>query len=166
MIRRLKTRCCPDAGGREPEPGEQKWTLSFPLEGGDDYLELEVGRRGRDALLAMLAQEEADDAAEEAAAQGRRPAEVFHPSVFIGEEMEARGWGLDDLAARMGPPLDVNRLAVELYLVVGPTEPRLLLGDSVAAALAVAFGTSPELFANLERAWLEWIARQQQAREG
>lgn len=64
MIRRLKTSDCPDANGRQPLADEQKWTLSFPLEGGDDYLELEIGKKGRDALWAMLIQETADDTAE------------------------------------------------------------------------------------------------------
>ena len=31
----------------------------------------------------------------------RIPAEAFHPSVFIREEMAARGWTVDDLAIRM-----------------------------------------------------------------
>lgn len=65
MIRKFKARDCPDADGRQPLPGEQKWTLSFPLEGGgDDYIEIEVGRRGREAMRAMLEQEDRDDAAE------------------------------------------------------------------------------------------------------
>lgn len=66
MIHRFRTSDCPDADERQQQEGEQRWTLSFPLEGGDDYLEVTVGRKGRDALLAMLAQEEADDAREEA----------------------------------------------------------------------------------------------------
>lgn len=64
MIRKFKASDCPDADGRQPLAGEQKWTLSFPLEGGDDYLEIEVGAKGRAAMLAMLKQEEIDDAAE------------------------------------------------------------------------------------------------------
>ncbi len=55
----------PDANGRTPKPGERKWTLSFPLENGDDYLEIEIGKKGREAIRAMLAQEDADDAAED-----------------------------------------------------------------------------------------------------
>ncbi len=48
----------PDARGRNPESGELRWTLSIPLENGDDYLEVAVGKRGRDAIKRMLQQEE------------------------------------------------------------------------------------------------------------
>ena len=65
MIKRFKSSDCPDAGGRIPLAGEQKWDISFPLEGGDDYLELEIGKKGREALLAMLEQEVIDDHLEE-----------------------------------------------------------------------------------------------------
>jgi hypothetical protein len=64
MLIRYKTSDCPDADGREPRFGEQKWTLTFPLEGGDDYVEVEIGQKGRAALLAMLKQEEEDDRAD------------------------------------------------------------------------------------------------------
>jgi hypothetical protein len=64
VIRRFRASDCPDADGRQPQPGEHKWTLSFPLEGGDDYLEVEIGAKGRAAIRAMLAQEEDDDAKE------------------------------------------------------------------------------------------------------
>ena len=63
MIYRFKTADCPDADGRVPEAGDQMWTLSFPLEEGG-RLHVQVGKVGRDALLAMLAMEEAGDAAE------------------------------------------------------------------------------------------------------
>ena len=61
MIHTFRASDVPDANGRQPQSGEHKWTLSFPLENGDDYLEIEIGPRGRAALKAMLAQEEADD---------------------------------------------------------------------------------------------------------
>jgi hypothetical protein len=50
----------------------------------------------------------------------RTPAEAFHPSEFITEEMEARGWDRDELARRMGGGFAVTRLALDLYLDVGP----------------------------------------------
>jgi hypothetical protein len=61
MTKTFKTACCPDADGRTPLAGEQKWTLNFPLEGGDDVLFVEMGKKGRDAIVAMLRQEEKDD---------------------------------------------------------------------------------------------------------
>lgn len=84
----------------------------------------------------------------------RIPAEMFHPSVFILDELKARGWTLDDLALRMGGDFSINRLALDLYIAVGPDEPDLLLGDG--EDFARAFGTSPEFFRNLEAGWRKW----------
>jgi hypothetical protein len=64
MIRYFKSIDCPDAGGRIPNEGEQRWTLSIPLEGGMDYLEIQIGKKGKEALVRMLKQEEMDDAAD------------------------------------------------------------------------------------------------------
>lgn len=63
---------CPDANGRVPLSGEQKWTLSLPLENGDDYLFIEIGKRGRNAILAMLVQEDKDDARDQDSASPER----------------------------------------------------------------------------------------------
>lgn len=61
MIYRFKTKDCPDANGRVPAGGDQKWTVYFPTEdGGRVYIEM--GRQGREAMRSMLAQEDADDA--------------------------------------------------------------------------------------------------------
>lgn len=57
---RLKTDCHPEASGRRPEHGEMQWTMTFTLQDGS-RLELMTGKKGRDAMLSMLAQEEADD---------------------------------------------------------------------------------------------------------
>ena len=51
----------PEVNGRCPIRGEQQWTLSVPLENGQDYLELHLGKRGREAVRSMLNQEEKDD---------------------------------------------------------------------------------------------------------
>lgn len=65
MIYRFKTKDCPDANGRQPLAGEQKWTAYFPTaDGGRVYIEM--GPEGRAAMLSMLAQEDTDDAAEAA----------------------------------------------------------------------------------------------------
>jgi HTH-type transcriptional regulator / antitoxin HigA len=81
----------------------------------------------------------------------RIPAEVFHPSEFIIEEMEARGWTRDDLALRMGGDFGINRLSLDFYFEVGPTDPNLLMGDG--DDFARAFGVSAEFFRNLEAVW-------------
>lgn len=79
-----------------------------------------------------------------------------HPSEFIKDEMEARGWTLKDVAARMGVvPLHdygLHYLALEMYFAVH--EPNLRIGQDTADALGRAFGVNPQFFLNLEAAWL------------
>jgi hypothetical protein len=90
-----------------------------------------------------------------------------HPSVFIQEEMDARGWDRDDLASAMMAADDdnwqVHRLAIDLYLEVGPRERHMVLGSG-AAHYARAFGTSVDLWLNLERAWQQAYDEAQSAR--
>jgi hypothetical protein len=57
MIHYFKSSCVP----QNPTAGDMKWILTIPLQNGDDYLELELGKRGRDAIKCMLEQEEKDD---------------------------------------------------------------------------------------------------------
>lgn len=85
-----------------------------------------------------------------------RLADIPHPSVFIIEEMDARGWDRDMLALAMaggdtGDELGICRLSLDLYLDIGPEEPNLRIAPDLFAR---AFGTSPELWSNLEAAWL------------
>lgn len=61
MLIKYRTMDAPEANGRTPISGEARWRLSFPLENGDDYLEIELGEKGRRAILDMLAQETEDD---------------------------------------------------------------------------------------------------------
>jgi len=84
----------------------------------------------------------------------RIPAECFHPSEYIQDELDARGWTLDDLATRMGGDRALNRLSLSLYFTVGPGEPDLLLGDCID--LQRAFGVSAQFFRNLEKSWRDW----------
>lgn len=86
------------------------------------------------------------------------PAEAFHPSEYIREEMDARDWGTGTMAARMGGDYHTNKLALEMYLRAGPLDRNLRLG-MMAADVARAFGTSVEYWENLERAWLEPLKR-------
>ena len=86
----------------------------------------------------------------------RTPAECWHPSVFIQEEMDARGWNLDELALHMGGSVVVNRAALDLYFGVGPTEAGLRIGDG--EDFARAFGVDAEFFLALEAAWLKYVA--------
>jgi hypothetical protein len=82
----------------------------------------------------------------------RIPAEVFHPSVFIQEEMDARGWSREELAIRMGGDPVVNLLSIDLYFEVGPVESDLRIGD--CNDFARAFNCEAAFFRNLEAAWL------------
>jgi hypothetical protein len=92
------------------------------------------------------------------------PAQAFHPSVFIIEEMEARGWDRWELARRMGGDYRQRRLEIDLYFEVGPGEPDLRIGDGEDFALA--FGCSAEFFRNLEKIWLTWLRDRQPAPGG
>lgn len=53
----------PEAMGREPQDGDQRWRFSFLLEDGR-RLEIRCGRLARDAFRDMLLQEDADDVTE------------------------------------------------------------------------------------------------------
>jgi HTH-type transcriptional regulator / antitoxin HigA len=88
----------------------------------------------------------------------RAPAEAFHPSEFIREEMDARGWVVHDLALFMGGDYAANYLAMDLYLKIGPEQPGIRLGG-VEVALARAFDVDAAFFSNLEYAWLNHVAR-------
>lgn len=94
---------------------------------------------------------------------GRIPAEAVHPTEYILEELEARGWTLDDLAAKTPGDFGLNRLAMDFYLL---QDEGVRLGEAGAEGLAAAFGTSKELWLNLERAWLDWKRATRIADEG
>lgn len=87
---------------------------------------------------------------------------VPHPSHYVLEEMDERGWDRDRLATEIVkacPHRDwgISRLAIDFFFAVGPTDSACRLGD-MAEDLAAAFGTSAELFTNLEKSWLASLA--------
>jgi hypothetical protein len=55
----------PEANGRTPQVGEQQFTLTFPLENGED-LKLFMGREGMNHFMGMISQMVYDDAEEAA----------------------------------------------------------------------------------------------------
>jgi len=71
----------------------------------------------------------------------RTPAEVFPPGEFIREEIEARGWSQAEFAEILGRP---PRLVSELIAGKRAVTPE------TAKGLAAAFGTSAQLWLNLE----------------
>jgi hypothetical protein len=84
----------------------------------------------------------------------RTPGEVPHPSTFIQEEMDARGWDRWAVAHRMGGDAAMNRLTLDMYFEVGPGKTNMRLGEATARQLGNAFDVSPQFFLNLEAAWI------------
>jgi plasmid maintenance system antidote protein VapI len=72
---------------------------------------------------------------------------------YLEDEMNARGWTVADVAARMGPGRDygTDYLCVEMLLAVH--DRNLLLDDDTAIGLGNAFGVSPQYFTYLHEAW-------------
>lgn len=71
-------------------------------------------------------------------------AEIFHPGEFIREELEARGWTQADLAGIIRRPIQVVNLILNGKKEVTPR---------TATELAAAFGTSAEVWMNLQSAY-------------
>lgn len=71
-------------------------------------------------------------------------AETFAPGEFIREEIEARGWTQEDLALVLGRPFQVVN-----EIINGKKE----ITPETALALGEAFGTSAELWLNLESSY-------------
>jgi len=71
-------------------------------------------------------------------------AEVFPPGDFIRDELDARDWSQVDLAEIMGRPTEtINRLVTD----------KLAVTPETAKGLGAAFGTSAEMWLNLESAY-------------
>jgi HTH-type transcriptional regulator / antitoxin HigA len=73
-----------------------------------------------------------------------KTAEVFAPGEFIREELEARGWTQSDLARILGRPLAAVNQIIQGKRAITPR---------TARELAAAFGTSAEMWLNLETAY-------------
>lgn len=81
---------------------------------------------------------------------------IPHPSEYIKEELATRDWSVSELANRMGfEDCVLNKLSLDLYFEVGPLKTKMQLGQNMADKLSKAFDVSPDLFLNLEKAWLE-----------
>src|SRR5271156_2848787 len=70
--------------------------------------------------------------------------EAFPPGEFLRDELEARGWTQTEFAQMIGQS---HRLVNELIAAKRAVTPE------VAHKLAAAFGTSAQLWMNLETAW-------------
>jgi HTH-type transcriptional regulator/antitoxin HigA len=76
--------------------------------------------------------------------KNRPVAEAFPPGDFIREELEARGWTQGKLAEILGRPAQMVCAEVNGKKAVTPR---------FARELEAAFGSSAELWLNLETAW-------------
>lgn len=85
-------------------------------------------------------------------------AEPFPVGEYIQEAMETHGLSLPALAHRMGGDPSVNYLAVEL-LLENTDNPNMMLGQETADGLARVFGTSADLWLNLDRVWRNTMLR-------
>lgn len=85
----------------------------------------------------------------------RRPAETFHVMDFIREEMDERDWSIWTLVRHMSEDqsnqaLSRVKLALEFLAL---RDPQMLIGEEVATGLGRAFGTSAQIWLNLDRSW-------------
>ena len=82
----------------------------------------------------------------------------YHPSCFIQDELDARGWTITDLAHQMGgSDLGLNILALDMYFAVGQTDTNCRLGVDLCAEIGRAFDISTEYFLRLEVMWLKRV---------
>ena len=89
----------------------------------------------------------------------REPAQVFHISEFLCEEIEARGWTTADVAARMKTPQGPVRDMLALDMLICVHEDNLQMGDEQCEGIARAFSVSPEFIRGLDDAWRAWPDR-------
>lgn len=75
------------------------------------------------------------------------PSQAFSTWEYIADEIEARGWTVEELAIRMGGDAEINLCAMEFLQL---EEPNIHLGDEMANGLATAFGTSAEMWLRLD----------------
>ena len=83
---------------------------------------------------------------------GRVPAECFPPASFILDGLDERGWTREDLISHVKPTR--ARMDVQDVLDAKRVTPR------AALALSRVFGTSAQLWLNLDASWWEWLMRQ------
>jgi len=89
----------------------------------------------------------------DAMSQPQREDFAFPPGEYLEEELQARGWSVEELAERMGGERDyaVNLLSAMMLIAVHDTH--LILDRETAEGFARALGTSPEVWLNLDAHW-------------
>lgn len=89
----------------------------------------------------------------------RQPVEVFSLAEFLCDEMDARHWTTDDVAARMDDDAKVFENAMVIGLLISVVDPEMTIEDEIFRNLARAFSVSEGLFRNLDAAWRKWPDR-------
>jgi HTH-type transcriptional regulator/antitoxin HigA len=79
--------------------------------------------------------------------------DLFPPGEFIRDELDARNWTQEDLAIILGRPLKTINQIISAKKQITP---------QTARELAAAFGTSAEVWVNLEGAYRLALERQEQ----
>lgn len=69
---------------------------------------------------------------------------IFHPGVYVRDELTERGWSWGSFAERLGWSLDNVTLLLECRIAVAPT---------MASDLAQVLGTSELLWLRLQRSY-------------
>ena len=90
-------------------------------------------------------------------------AQGFPVGEYIDEELKERGWTTRDCAERMGGDVAVDMLTLDLHLAVlsapeGHGIHDATMSQETADGLSRAFGTSAELWMNLDRSYHRWRA--------
>ena len=84
----------------------------------------------------------------------RMPAEVFPLAELIGDEMAARGWTTDDVAARLGDGGSFDYMALfKFMLMLSVQREKLIFGDDFLNDLSMVFGVDRDFFGNIDAAW-------------
>lgn len=78
--------------------------------------------------------------------------DLFPPGEYLRDELEARNWTQEDLAEILGRPLKTVNLILSAKKAITP---------QTAQELAAAFGTSAEVWLNLENAYRLALARKE-----
>jgi hypothetical protein len=84
---------------------------------------------------------------------GRSPVEVWPLASFLADEMQARGWKAEDVAARMVTADGFGHDLLSLNLVLCVHKDSLVIDDETFEALARSFGVSSDYFRRLDTAW-------------
>lgn len=84
-----------------------------------------------------------------------RLAEAFHPGEFLRDELAERGLSAAQFAEKSG---------VHLNSIIEILNGSLAVNTHAAFKLGRALGTSPELWANLQKAYDDWHAHKAKAK--